>query len=107
MDANLRHQGQVTVNYLLLMALGGAVAAAAILTEHVNQAVLLAAASSIAPGFEPVAMILLGISLRRWHVVRRGLTATASGYLAVIMGGIATFGVLHLIGEANMVVAQE
>ena len=64
-DANLRHQGQVTLNYLMLMALGGAVAAAALITEHVNQAILLAAASVIAPGFEPVAMIPLGVSLRR------------------------------------------
>jgi len=101
MEANLRHQGQITVNYMLLMALGGGVAAAGFVMEHVNQAITLVAASVIAPGFEPIAMIALGTALRRWHIVRRGLASTAAGYLSLMLGAAAIFGILRLAGHAG------
>ena len=96
MDSNLRHQGQITLNYLLLMALGGAVAAAGFTAEPVNQAIMLVAASVIAPGFEPIAHIPLGIVQRRWRLVRHGIVSTVAGYLALIGGAASTFGILRM-----------
>ncbi len=51
----LRHQGRPTANYLVLMALGGAVAATAFVATGSPQTISLVAASIIAPGFEPLA----------------------------------------------------
>jgi hypothetical protein len=98
MDANLRHQGKITLNYLLLMALGGAVAAASFTAEPVNQAIMLVAASVIAPGFEPIAHIPFGIVLRHWRAVRRGIVSMVAGYLALVAGAAAAFGVLRMTG---------
>lgn len=100
-EANLRHQGRITVNFLLLMALGGAVSAAAFFSGHVNQAIMLVAASVIAPGFEPIAMLPLGIALRRWHVVRRGLASTGAGYLALIIGAALMTAAQRVFGQAT------
>lgn len=101
MEASLRHQGRISGNFLLLMALGGAVAAAGFVSEHVNQAIMLVAASVIAPAFEPIAMLPLGIALKRWHVVRRGLASTAAGYLSLMAGAALMFLALRATGQAT------
>lgn len=101
MEASLRHQGRVTGNFLLLMALGGAMCAAGFFSGHVNQAIMLVAASVIAPGFEPIAMIPLGVALRRWHVVRRGLASTGAGYLALMAGAALMTAIQRALGHAT------
>ncbi len=102
MDASLRKHGQITINFLLLMVMGGAVAAAAMVSGPVNEALYVVAASIIAPAFSPLAMISLGIMMRRWHVVRRGLTSVAIGYIALAFGGFAAFSFLSLTGQASV-----
>jgi hypothetical protein len=72
-ETDLRYQGKLTVNYLGLMALGGAVAATGLTVESATQVSSLTAASIIAPGFEPLAAIPIGLALRHWSVVGRGL----------------------------------
>lgn len=68
---SLRHQGRPTANYLELIALGGAVAATAFVVTGSSQTISLVAASIIAPGFEPLAKVPVGLALRRWSVVGR------------------------------------
>lgn len=65
LETGLRHQGRITSNYLLLMAVGGIIAAAGVLAELAVATVAYVASAIIAPGFEPVAKIPLGIVLRR------------------------------------------
>ena len=56
------------------------------------------AASIIAPGFEPLAAIPIGLALRRWSVVGRGLQSIAGGYLALILAAALTFLALRVSG---------
>src|SRR5919202_6698586 len=97
-ETDLRHQGKLTTNYLGLMALGGAVAATGFAVESASQAISFVAASIIAPGFEPLAAIPIGLALRRWSVVGRGLQSAAGGYQALIVSAALVFLILRLIG---------
>jgi hypothetical protein len=65
-ERTLRHHGRMSVNYLALMALGGAIAVAGLLSPPVPQALALAASAIIAPAFEPV-----GARSRDWSSSRR------------------------------------
>lgn len=101
-ETGLRHQARVTGNYLMLMALGGAVAAAGLISEPVPQAMAFVAASVIAPGFEPIAKIPLALVLRRWNVLRRALRSIGLGYLTLMAGAALSFMVLRLTGETSV-----
>jgi Domain of unknown function (DUF389) len=80
------------------MALGGAVAATGFAAESSSQAISFVAASIIAPGFEPLAAIPIGLALRRWAVVGRGLQSAVGGYLALILSAALTFLALRATG---------
>lgn len=98
-ETSLRHQSQITSNYLTLMALGGAIGSTAMVMEsETQQAISIVAASIIAPGFEPLAKIAMGLGLRRWEVVRAGLTAAGVGYLTLVIAGALVFLVTLLSG---------
>jgi Domain of unknown function (DUF389) len=97
-ETDLRHQGKLTTNYIGLMALGGAVAATGFAAESSSQAISFVAASIIAPGFEPLAAIPIGLALRRWAVVGRGLQSAVGGYLALILSAALTFLALRATG---------
>src|SRR5215212_7131980 len=103
-ETDLRHQGKLTTNYLGLMALGGAVAATGFAAESSSQAVSFVAASIIAPGFEPLAAIPIGLALRRWAVIGRGLQSALGGYLALILSAGLVFLALRVSG---VVVVEE
>ena len=103
-ETDLRHQGKLTVNYVGLMALGGAVAATGFAAESASQAISFVAASIIAPGFEPLAAIPIGLALRRWSVVGRGMQSMVGGYLALILSAGLTFLALRMSG---VVLAEE
>ena len=47
--------------------------------EGTSQAIAFVAASIIAPGFEPIAKIPMGLALRRWDVARTGLKSAGVG----------------------------
>src|SRR5205085_1745080 len=57
MEADLRNHGRVSWNYVILMVLGGIIAASGFLVEPVTQAIAFVGAAIIAPGFEPVAKL--------------------------------------------------
>jgi hypothetical protein len=97
-ETGLRHQSRITANYLALMALGGIVGASGLVMEGTSQAIAFVAASIIAPGFEPVATIPIGLALRRWEVARRGLTSLLAGYLALVLSAALVFVLLFLTG---------
>ena len=97
-ETELRHQGKLTMNYVALMALGGAVAATGLVVESASQAISFVAASIIAPGFEPLAAIPMGLALRRWSVLGKGLQSVGGGYLALILSAALTYLVLHATG---------
>jgi hypothetical protein len=97
-ETDLRHQGKLTTNYIGLMALGGAVAATGFAAESSSQAISFVAASVIAPGFEPLAAIPIGLALRRWAVVGRGLQSAVGGYLALILSAALVFLALRVSG---------
>jgi hypothetical protein len=101
-ETGLRHQSRITANYLALMALGGIVAATGLVAESASQAIPLVAASIIAPGFEPLAKIPMGLALRRWDVVRSGLMSAAAGYLTLTLSAALVFLVLRLVGVATV-----
>lgn len=102
-ETSLRHQSQITTNYLALMALGGATAATGFVAESsTSQAISFVAAAIIAPGFDPVAKIPMGLVLRRWDVARSGLTSAGAGYLALVLSAALTFLLLRLTGVATV-----
>ena len=101
-ETGLRHQGRVTSNYLALMALGGAIAAVGLVSEPVPQTIASVAASVIAPEFEPLAKIPLGLALRRWNVVKRGLVSSAVGYAVLVTGAALALLALRLGGGPSV-----
>lgn len=100
-ETGLRHQGRITVNFLALMALGGAIAAVGLVSEPVPQVIALVAASVIAPGFEPVAKLGLGLALRRGHVVKRAAVSALAGYGVLLLAAALTFALLRLLGDTT------
>jgi uncharacterized membrane protein len=72
--------------------------------EGTSQAISFVAAAIVAPGFEPLAKISVGLGLRRWDVVRRGLTSSLAGYLALVLSAALAFALLFLTG---MVAVEE
>lgn len=102
-EVGVRHQSRPTHNYFLLMAAGGAVAATGFITTPPTQTIAFISASVIAPGFEPLAKVPLGIVLGRWVTVLRGLQSALLGYLLIaVMAGLA-----FLLLEATEVTASK
>lgn len=101
-ETGLRHQSRLTPNYLGLMALGGAVAATGLVVESTPQTISVVAAAIIAPGFEPLAKIPMGLALRRWDVARRGLTSAAAGYLTLALSAALVFLLLRWAGVVTV-----
>ncbi len=101
METGVRHHGRITANFVMLMALGGALATIGLISDRVPQAICLIAASIIAPGFEPIAKIPLGLLLRHPHRWQRGVKSTLVGYSVLIAASAATFAVLMAAGEAT------
>jgi Domain of unknown function (DUF389) len=101
METGLRHQGRVTSNFGLLMALGGGIAAIGLVSDPAPQAIAFVAASVLAPGFEPVAKIPLGVLVSNWNVARQGLLSLLVGYVMLIGGAALTFALLLAIGPVT------
>jgi hypothetical protein len=103
MEAGLRHQGRVTPNFVALMALGGAIAAAGLFShDPAAQVIASIAAAILAPGFEPLAKLPLGLVLRRPEVFKLGLISAAAGYATLMAGGAVAYLVLHALGAADL-----
>jgi hypothetical protein len=100
-ERSLRHHGRLSVNFLVLMVLGGAIAVAGLLSPPVPQALALASCAVLAPAFEPVAM--LGVALVRGSVyaIRRAAISVVVGYVLMAAGGGLAFVVLRALGLAS------
>ena len=102
-ETTLRHQSRTTANYLLLMALGGAIAATGFAVHHATeQALSFVAGAIVAPGFEPLAKVSVGLGLRRWGVVARSLGSAGLGYLVLGISAALVFLVLRLTGSVTV-----
>jgi hypothetical protein len=91
----------MTPNYVALMAPGGAVAAVGLVSEPVPQVIAFVASAIIAPGFEPVAKIPIGLVLRRWPVAGRGLCSAAVGYAVLTLVAALVFWALRQPGAVS------
>jgi hypothetical protein len=101
MESGLRHQGRITTNYLLLMGLGGIVAAIGLVSEPVPQAIAFVASAMVAPGFDPMTKVSLGLVLRHWSLVGRGLVSVLAGYAVLVGAAALTMGALVGAGETS------
>ncbi|WP_420148330.1 DUF389 domain-containing protein [Spirosoma sp.] len=102
METGLRHQSRVTNNYLALMALGGIMSTVGLVSDPVPQVIAFTAASIVAPGFEPIAKIPLGLALNNFHTVKRGLKSVVMGYGLLILASVLTFASLRWLGATNV-----
>jgi hypothetical protein len=101
MESDLRNHGRVSVNYVLLMALGGVISAAGLLVESVTQAIALVGASIIAPGFEPIAKLTQGLVLRQTNVCGRALLSVGVGYGVLFAAAFLTVLALSLANPGH------
>jgi hypothetical protein len=101
MKTGLRHHGRITANFLLLMGLGGALATVGLVSEPAPQAIAFVAASVIAPGFEPLAKIPLGLVLGSWTTAWRGIKSVLAGYSVLIGAAALTYWALLLSGTVT------
>lgn len=99
-ERSLRHHGRLSMNFLALMVLGGAIAVAGLLSPPVPQALALAACAVLTPAFEPVAMLGVALVRRSAYAIRRAVTSIVVGYLLVAAGGGLAFVVLRELGLA-------
>ena len=101
METGLRHNGRLTSNYLLLMALGGVIAAAGFVSPVHHQVIAFVAASIIAPGLEPLAKLPLGIVLGRRDVAWVGVKASVVGYGVLALAAALAFQLLLQLGTVE------
>jgi hypothetical protein len=101
-ETGLRHQSRTTANYLILMALGGAIAATGFVVHSTEQALSFVAAAIVAPGFDALAKASVGLTLRRWGAAARGLGSAALGYLVLALAAALVLVVLRLTGVATV-----
>jgi hypothetical protein len=100
-ERTLRHHGRLSVNYLLLMTIGGAIAVAGLLSPPVPQALALAASAVLAPAFEPVGELAAALVRRSAYAIRRALVSVVVGYALLALGGGVAFLVLRALGLAS------
>jgi hypothetical protein len=100
-ERGLRHHGRFNWNFAVLMALGAGIALAGLVSSSVPQSLGLAAAGIVAPAFEPMTKLTVGMVRRSWYSVRRALIAVAGGYLVMAVVGALVYLLLHAVGVAS------
>lgn len=92
MEVEIGRQSNMTANGMLVMAISGVIATIGLATGAIH---LVIGAMLIAPGFEPLSRISLGLAAgsRAW---RRGLRHTVLAYAALLLAAIATTFLLSL-----------
>jgi hypothetical protein len=85
--AQLREHTQPGINFFGLMFLGGVVAACGLVSSPTSQALALVASAILAPAFEPLAELSLGVVLGRRDLLWRGVRSAVLGYLCVVLAG--------------------
>jgi hypothetical protein len=97
-ETSLRNRGQLTSNFVLLMALGGAVAATGLSADPVPQATAFVSASIIAPAFEPIAKLPLAIVIRNRRLLVDALRSFAAGYASFVIAAALAFRLFQALG---------
>jgi hypothetical protein len=98
METSLRNRGQLTFNFVALMALGGAIGATGLSLEPAAQAIAFVSASIIAPAFEPIAKLPLGLVVRNRRLLLDALWSFLAGYAALIGTAAMAVFVLQALG---------
>ena len=97
MATKLRRETNLTINYVLAMFFAGVIAAVGIWTTTIH---LVVGAMVIAPGFEPILRVPFGLLAGNGRAWRKGLSAIAGGYAALIAGAALAALVLPLLKAA-------
>jgi len=96
MEFSLASESNMGFNGLMSMATAGAIATVGIATDTIHVVV---GAMVIAPGFEPLSRIGLGV-VAGGSAARRGVRDTAKGYAALLVAAMLTAWVLAVIGSS-------
>jgi uncharacterized membrane protein len=96
METSLVRESNTTGNVLLVMAIAGFTAVVGIATGAVH---IVIGSMIIAPGFEPLVRIALGVSTARGAAWRGGLRCTAQAYAALVVGAAAAALILLGVGR--------
>jgi hypothetical protein len=102
METSLRNRGQLTINFVALMALGGAIGATGLSLGPVPQAIAFVSASIIAPAFEPIAKLPLGLVIRNRRLVLDALWSFLAGYAALVVAAAAAVLLLQALGVTDL-----
>lgn len=94
MDQTMAKESNMTANGLLLMAAAGAIAAIGISTDTLHAVI---GAMIIAPGFEPITRVALGLAAGG-NSLKRGALDFLKGYLALALAAAVTAWVLQRLG---------
>lgn len=98
MEVVIAKNSNATATALLVMAISGIIATIGIATNALHVVV---GAMLIAPGFQPIVRIALGI-VGRSGAWRRGISHTLQGYLALAAGAAGTALFLQAIGKSPL-----
>lgn len=109
MESDLRNHGRVSINFVLLMILGGVVSVCGLLMAPVPRAIALVGAAIIAPGFEPLAKLAEGLALRQGKLCLRAMLSVLVGYGALFAAAFLTILALSLsgVGEPRSALTAE
>ena len=94
MELTIGNESNMSVNNLIVMAISGILAAIGISTDSLH---LVIGAMVIAPGFEPITRVSLGL-VARGRAWRRGLADIAKGYLSLAIAAAIMALVLKTLG---------
>jgi uncharacterized membrane protein len=98
MEVVIAKNSNATANALLVMAISGVLATIGIATNALH---IVVGAMLIAPGFQPIVRIALGI-VGKNGAWRRGISHTLQGYLALAGGAAGTALFLQAIGRSPL-----
>ena len=94
MAALLRRDTNITLNYLLAMFFAGFVAGVGLLSDTLH---IVVGAMVLAPGFEPLIRIPLGLIGKEARAWKQGLQSTVVGYLILMAGGALAWPLVGLV----------
>ena len=100
-ETGLRHNGRLTTNFLLLMAVGGIISAIGFVSDVQTQVIAFISSSIIAPGLEPIAKIPLGMVLGKKDILWEGTKSTLAGYGLLMVASAAVLFILLLAGSVT------
>ena len=99
-ETALRRHTRLTPNFFLTTAAGGVIIACGLSSASgVTEATALVAGAIIAPVFEPLARIALGVVTRHSFTVTRGISSALLGYVTLVVVSLLTMLLLRAGGH--------